>query len=195
MATNILERDTKYLENLLVETGRIVSKGRAESTSLDWLSGIQPTRWAELIRHADQIEWTKKSLIGAPFADEEIRSFIGPSRQVLLWQREHFEFLRYVVKLWKLDDDSFQLFTNSRSISLLTFAEEHGFTLRITHDLKNEGRRLQVDLVRRGSPLASIIDRCAATGLRGHGTIRSSQEFILIFLISLALSRSAAQAS
>ncbi len=193
LATNILESDAKYLENLLTETGRIISKGRAGST-LDWLSGIQPTRWAELIRHADQVEWTRSTLIGAPYTDEDIHSFVGPSRQVLLWQSEHFEFLKQVVKSWRLDNESFQLFTNSRSVSLQAFADENGFKLGRTHDLKNEGRRLQVDPVRRGSPLASIIDRCAATGLRGHGTIRSSQEFILIFLISLALSRSAAQA-
>ncbi|MFN7023624.1 MAG: hypothetical protein ACK4QP_03720 [Pseudorhizobium sp.] len=194
LATNILERDGKHLENLLTETGRIISKGTAGST-LDWLSGIQPTRWAELIQHADQVEWTRSSLIRNPYADEDINSFVGPSRQMLLWQSEHFDFLRQVVKSWRLDNESFQLFTNSRSASLQAFADENGFKLVRTHDLKTEGRRLQVDPVKRGSPLASIIDRCAATGLRGHGVIRSSQEFILIFLISLVLSWSAAQAS
>lgn len=194
LATNILERDGKHLENLLTETGRIISKGTAGST-LDWLSGIQPTRWAELIQHADQVEWTRSSLIRNPYADEDINSFVGPSRQMLLWQSEHFDFLRQVVKSWRLDNESFQLFTNSRSASLQAFADGNSFKLVRTHDLKTEGRRLQVDPVKRGSPLASIIDRCAATGLRGHGVIRSSQEFILIFLISLVLSWSAAQAS
>lgn len=192
-ATNISEKNGKYLENLLIETGRIVSKGNAGSHDLGWLSGIQPTRWAELVRHAEFVEWNEPLSSTSSYADEEVSAYIGPSRQVLLWQKEHFEFLKHVINLWKIDDQSFQLFTNSRSAALQNFANKNGFNLDKTHDLKIEGRKLQVDPVRCGNPLASIIDRSAATGLRGHGTIRSSQEFLLIFLISLALSWSASQ--
>ena len=192
-ATNISEKNGKYLENLLIETGRIVSKGNAGSHDLGWLSGIRPTRWAELVRHAEFVEGNEPLSSRPSYADEEVSAYIGPSRQVLLWQKEHFEFLKHVINLWNIDDQSFQLFTNSRSAALQNFANKNGFNLDKTHDLKIEGRKLQVDPVRCGNPLASIIDRSAATGLRGHGTIRSSQEFLLIFLISLALSWSASQ--
>lgn len=192
-ATNILERDARHLDNLLIDTGRIVTRNKSGSHPLDWLSGIQPTRWAEMIRHADKVEWEETPSKEVPYSKEEIRTFIGPSRQVLLWQKEHFEFLKHVINLWKLDNQSFQLFTNSRSATLQDFANENGFTLAKTHDLKIKGHKLQVDPVRRGSPLSSIIDRCAAIGLRGIGSIRSSHEFILIFLIFLALSWSASQ--
>lgn len=192
-ATNVSDQNAKRLENLLIETGHIVSRNKSGSHPLDWLSGIQPTRWAELIRHADHVEWDQTPLKETSYSNAEIRSFIGPSRQVLLWKKEHFEFLKHVVDLWKLDDKSFHLFTNSRSDSILAFANENGFNLSQNRDLNIEGRRLQVDPARLGSPLVSIIDRSAVNGLRSHGVIRSSQEFLLIFLITLALALSARQ--
>lgn len=191
--TNVSDQNAKRLENLLIETGHIVSRNKSGSHPLDWLSGIQPTRWAELIRHADHVEWDQTPLKETSYSNAEIRSFIGPSRQVLLWKKEHFEFLKHVVDLWRLDDKSFHLFTNSRSDSIRAFANENGFNLSQNRDLNIEGRRLQVDPARLGSPLVSIIDRSAVNGLRGHGVIRSSQEFLLIFLITLALALSARQ--
>ncbi|WP_431150954.1 hypothetical protein [Acidovorax facilis] len=192
-ATNISDQNAKRLENLLIETGRIVSRKKTGSHPLDWLSGIQPTRWAELVRHTELVKWDESLSSNFPYAGEEISTYIGPSRQVLMWKKEHFEFMKQVINCWKLENDSFRIFTNSREMALQKFADDNSLQLITTQTLKLEGIKLQVDPVRRGFPLASIIDRCAAIGLRGTGSVRSSHEFMLIFLISLALSWSANQ--
>lgn len=193
LATNISDQNAKHLENLLIETGHIVSRKKSGSHPLDWLSGIQPTRWAELVRHTELVKWDESLSSSFPYAGEEISTYVGPSRQVLLWKKEHFEFMKQVINCWKLENDSFRLFTNSRELTLQKFADDNSLQLITTQTLKLEGIKLQVDPVRRGFPLASIIDRCAAIGLRGTGSVRSSHEFMLIFLISLALSWSANQ--
>lgn len=193
LATNISDQNAKHLENLLIETGHIVSRNKSGSHPLDWLSGIQPTRWAELVRHTELVKWDESLSSSFPYAGEEISTYVGPSRQVLLWKKEHFEFMKQVINCWKLENDSFRLFTNSRELTLQKFADDNSLQLITTQTLKLEGIKLQVDPVRRGFPLASIIDRCAAIGLRGTGSVRSSHEFMLIFLISLALSWSANQ--
>ncbi|ODS67143.1 MAG: hypothetical protein ABS37_00930 [Acidovorax sp. SCN 65-108] len=193
LATNISDQNAKHLENLVIETGHIVSRKKSGSHPLDWLSGIQPTRWAELVRHTELVKWDESLSSSFPYAGEEISTYVGPSRQVLLWKKEHFEFMKQVINCWKLENDSFRLFTNSRELTLQKFADDNSLQLITTQTLKLEGIKLQVDPVRRGFPLASIIDRCAAIGLRGTGSVRSSHEFMLIFLISLALSWSANQ--
>ena len=151
------------------------------------LSHIRQPRWQQLMQKAREIETVPDRVTEPHWNEADLLTMIGPSRQILLYQRPHFAFMQQVLKMWGLPQDSVcMLISRERHERLLQWADEFG--LAIEPPRTRGAPVVQLDTVEVGDPPARIQHRCAILAVTGQGQpLESSYELVLLVLISIFL--------
>lgn len=151
------------------------------------LSHIRPQRWQQLMQTAGEIEPASYGEAEVRWNETELRVMIGPSRQILLYQRLHFAFAKQMLAMWRLPSDCVRTaISRGRHARLLQWADEFGLSIR--DNQTKEMPTLQIDTVEVGDPPASVRHRCAILPLTGAGQpLESTYELVLLTLLSIHL--------
>ena len=134
-----------------------------------------------------EIETVQERVTEPHWNEADLKTMIGPSRQILLYQRPHFAFMQQVLKMWGLPQDSVWLvISRDRHERLLQWAAEFG--LSVEPPRPRSASVVQIDTVEVGDPPARIRHRCAMLAVTGQGQpLESSYELVLLVLLSIFL--------
>ena len=136
-ATQLVEL-VKHADAVLARR-RDINPHRGGASNL--LSHIQRPRWQQLMHRAAQ--YVQMQDTTHPWNDSDLRTLIGPSRQILLYQRHHFTFLQRVLVMWQLPPGSVRLIiSRGRHAKLLEWANEAQLVVQ-PPPLRGESRRLK----------------------------------------------------
>lgn len=150
------------------------------------LGHIRDDRWRHWIAAAAGIS-SSTFTAGEPLTQqrEALLQMIGPSRQILLFERRHFEFFRAVVDAWELDDASYTIHAPRKLHPRLA---EWAAEFRLTVQSENADATPQLDTVKVGDPPAIIQHRCAVLPTTGESSrLRSSYELVLLVAVGIFL--------
>lgn len=151
------------------------------------LGHIRDDRWREWITRAADVSMDAFTAAGLlPNQRKDLLQMIGPSRQVLLFQREHFRLFRAIVDAWQLDDASYAIHAPKKMHSRLTeWAAECDLTIKPhAPDVTP-----QLDTIEVGDPPVIIQYRCAVLPITGEAArLRSSHELVLLVVLAIFLS-------
>ncbi|TYC50788.1 hypothetical protein ETQ85_24980 [Zoogloea oleivorans] len=143
------------------------------------LTRIPESGWNDLITYAEK-RFAESSALpgGAP-----IENLITTSRQVVMWEAEHFTTLRSHLAWWGLKNDQLRvLATKKCSSEIFSVASEYGF------ELESMGKSSipQIDLVRAG--IYKVEQRVALVFKESEHAIRHSAEFCICLIVGSVLS-------
>lgn len=156
------------------------------------LSHIRQPRWQWLVQKAGDLQPTLHTETTGKWAEpEDLLNMIGPSRQILLYQRRHFAVMQQVLTMWRLPLECVRtIITRGQHAQLLQWAEEFDLSIQPPH-AKGQSA-IQIDSLEVGDPPASIKHRCAMVFIAGPGQqLESSFEMVLLVLLSIYLLGSA----
>ena len=145
------------------------------------LTRIPESGWNDLIMYAEQ-RFAESSLLpnGTP-----IDPLVTTSRQIVIWDVEHFSSLRSHLDWWGMATDQLRVYASPKcSDALLSKAAEYGFK----PDSYNKTPRPQIDLVRTGPRGEFKVEQRLAVVLQeGEHPIRHAAEFCLCLVVSSIL--------
>ena len=147
------------------------------------LTRIPESGWNDLIAYAEKRFAESPSLPGgAP-----IENLITTSRQVVMWEAEHFATLRSHLAWWGLRNDQLRVLATRKCYSdILSVASEYGFEL----EPLGQSSSPQIDLVRVG--IYKVEQRLALVLKESEHAIRHSAEFCICLIVGSVLSLEAA---
>lgn len=151
------------------------------------LSHLRQPRWQQLMQKAREIEPAPHGVAEPHWNEADLQTMIGPSRQILLYRRQHFAFVQRMLTMWGLPPDTVRLVVSrDRHERLLQWAAEFGLSVEAPRP--RGAPAVQLDTVEVGDPPASIRHRCAMLAVTGQGSrLESSYELVLLVLLSIYL--------
>ncbi len=146
------------------------------------LTRIPESGWNDLIAYAEKRFAESPSLPGG----EQIEYLVTTSRQVVMWEAEHFATLRNHLAWWGISNDQLRVLpTKKCSSHIRSLASEYGF------ELESMGQSTpQIDLVRVG--VYKVEQRIALFLKETDHAIRHSAEFCICLIVGSVLSLHAA---
>ena len=117
----------------------------------------------------------------------ELDRMVGASRQLLLWNSDHFSLVRHFLKHYELPPSLYQMVLRSGSaLDIKEAAIKNGFKVKSQNEAAGDNRKtpIQLDTLRLGADRDSQDkDRCALiTKKNSDMSLHSSYELTILFL-------------
>lgn len=141
------------------------------------LRQILKQRWGRLINIASRT--VNLSAQQASLAQTYCQ--IGPARQVLMWQPDHFRNFAALISDLQLQADVAVYETDDLDPEVQRWADEAGLVKRRRQTDADGARVFQIDGVIDGQPPHRVVSRCAAARATDSVRLRSTQELLILF--------------
>lgn len=191
ISLGIADHITNDLQSLLAKVGKKIKLGNSKLSAkqgdiaihLKLVQRLKESAWNRLIDFTSKIDQQKSSRADLHLSIEGIIEMIGNTRQILLWEEQHFLILKDFLEYMKIGAGDYKLIRSNQTIEDLDRLIKHyGFNAMTVTDIKME-RAFQMDTAQTCDGKYTVQSRCAFIITENDSrAIRNSVELLVSFI-------------